>query len=191
MDNRRLKKVEMMEISLPETPKEPTRELDGPAILKAVTELCGPDQMVASLMLKGFRRLVTSDKWSDEIRRLDQMGLSVQHHAGSLRDALDISGNLVLLRDGDGGFALLHHMEQRWHYLGEGGEPLPEEVSLEDDVDAVVIIMPQSEEKKIGRLRLFGSAVARTAVCLGRSRYRQPLYKLRPTAAAGLCTVDL
>ena len=150
MDNRRLKKVEMMEISLPETPKEPTRELDGPAILKAVTELCGPDQMVASLMLKGFRRLVTSDKWSDEIRRLDQMGLSVQHHAGSLRDALDISGNLVLLRDGDGGFALLHHMEQRWHYLGEDGEPLAEEVSLEDDVDAVVIIIPQSEEKKSG-----------------------------------------
>ena len=34
---------------------------------------------------------------------------------------------------------------------------------------------------------LFGSNLARTACCLGRSRYRQPLYQRRSTAAAALC----
>lgn len=130
----------------------PVGNLDRQAVLAAVAALCGPDHPTAAQLIKGFRRLVASDNWITEIVRLERLGLSAQHFSGQLRDALHIPGDLVLLRNAESGFTLLHHMEQRWHYLAENGVPLPEEVGLEDgdNVEAIVMNMPQASDKSGG-----------------------------------------
>src|SRR5512133_3168996 len=89
-------------------------KLDKQAVLTAAAALCGPDLAAAALLQKGLRRLVASADWSAEIRRLEQMGLSAQYFSGTLRDALNLPGDLVLLHNTANGFTLLHHMEQRW-----------------------------------------------------------------------------
>ena len=96
--------------------------------------------------MKGFTRLVTSDDWSIEIKRLEQLGLSVRYFSGALRDALEIHGDLVLLRHAENGFKLLHRMEKRWQSLGADGAPLPEEVLVDsgESVEAVVMTIPKA-----------------------------------------------
>ncbi len=126
--------------------------LDGQSVLTAVTELCGLDHPVTTKLKKGFLRLVASDDWSVEIVRLERLGISACHFSGTLREALDFPGELILLRNADSGFKLLHRMEERWQYLGEGGNPLPNEVELDDrdSVEAVVMQMPQDADKSGG-----------------------------------------
>ncbi|MFZ2949589.1 MAG: ATP-binding cassette domain-containing protein, partial [Desulfuromonadaceae bacterium] len=118
----------------------------------AVTALCGADRAAAAQLKKGCKRLVASANWSTEIRRLERVGLSARYCAGQLRDALDIPGDLVLLRNGEGGFTLLHRMEQRWQYLAKNGTPLPEEVIIGggDSIEAVVMSRPLAGNKSGG-----------------------------------------
>jgi ABC-type bacteriocin/lantibiotic exporter with double-glycine peptidase domain len=118
--------------------------LDRQTVLSAVTALCGPDRAAAAQLQNIFKHLVVSADWSTEIKQLDRFELAAHHTVGRLQDALDIPGNIVLLRDEEGGFTLLHLMEQRWHYLGKDGVPLPEEVIIsdKDNVEAVIINMP-------------------------------------------------
>jgi len=101
--------------------------------------------------MKGFKNLVSSDNWSAEIERLQRLGLFAQHFSGSLREALNLSGDLILLRNPDNGFSLLHRMEQRWQYLSQNGKPLPQEVNVDptggDSIEAVVMRMPQTKDK--------------------------------------------
>jgi ATP-binding cassette subfamily B protein/ATP-binding cassette subfamily C protein LapB len=83
---------------------------------------------------------------------LDRLGLSARHFTGPLQDALHIPGDLVLLRNGESGFTLLHRMEQRWLYLGKDGAPLPAEMTPEEggDVEAIVMNIPQPRDKSGG-----------------------------------------
>ena len=180
-----------------ETPNSPPANdfvgtLDRKSVLSAVAALCAPDRVAAALMKKGLKRLVSSDNWTDEIKRLERYGLSAKHFSGQLREALAFPGDLVLLRHAESGFVLLYRMEQRWLYLGENGSPLSKDVNVEegDDVEAVVMKLPQSGGKG-GRFCFFGGLVARIASCLGGSRRRKPLHKFGPVAAADLCPVDL
>src|SRR6185369_10551272 len=127
-------------------------KLERQAVLTAVAALCGPDRSAAAKLKKGFKSLVASDDWSAEIKRMEPFGLSARYFAGQLRDALDIPGDLVLLRNSETGFALLYRMEQRWQYLAEDGVPLPEEVVVEgvDGVEAVVMSIPKDKHKSGG-----------------------------------------
>lgn len=142
----------MTDISHTSPSNDPVRKLDSQAVLTAVTALCGPDRAAAAQLQKGFMRLVSSDNWSTEIKRLEQVGLSARHFVGKLRDALDIPGDLVLLRNSESAFSLLHRMEQRWQYLAKDGVPLPEEVNVggEDSVEAVVMSIPRTGNKSGG-----------------------------------------
>jgi ATP-binding cassette subfamily B protein/ATP-binding cassette subfamily C protein LapB len=117
------------------------------AVLTAVTALCGPDRVAAAQLQKGFRRLVASDDWSAEIKRLDQKGLSARYFSGPLRNALDIPGDLVLLRNTASDFILLHRMEQRWQSLAADGVPLPEEVNVDggESSEAVMMSIPKAK----------------------------------------------
>ena len=142
----------MTDTSHPSPSNDPVDTLDGQAVLTAVTALCGPDPYAGALLQKGFRRLVASDDWSAEIERLERLGLSAKHFTGQLQDALHIPGDLVLLRNGENGFTLLHRMEQRWLYLAEDGAFLPNEVNVEavDNVEAVVMSIPSPKDKSGG-----------------------------------------
>jgi ATP-binding cassette subfamily B protein/ATP-binding cassette subfamily C protein LapB len=139
----------MTETSPLTSANQSVEKLDSQTVLSAVTALCGSDRAAAAALHKGFKRLVACPDWPAEIVRL---GLSACHFAGALRDALDLPGDLILLRNTRSGFALLHRMEQRWQYLAADGTPLPDEVKLdsEDDVEAVVICMPQTGNKSGG-----------------------------------------
>jgi ATP-binding cassette subfamily B protein/ATP-binding cassette subfamily C protein LapB len=138
--------------ALPSPVNDSVGRLDRQTVLTAVTALCGLDRTAATLLKKGFKRLVSSDNWSTEIIRLERFGLSAHHFSGSLQDALDIPGDLVLLRNNANGFKLLYRMEQRWQYLGKDGAPLSEEVNIEggDAVEAIVMNMPQGKDKSGG-----------------------------------------
>lgn len=127
-------------------------KLEGKAVLSAVTALCVSDLAVAAQLQKGFKRLVASADWSLEIKRLERLGLSARYFSGQLRDALDLPGDLVLLRNTESGFTLLHRMEQRWQYLAEDGVPLPEEVIIGggDSIEAVVMNIPKTRNNSGG-----------------------------------------
>lgn len=133
-------------------PDDSAEKLDGQTVLSAAIALCGLDHAAAAQLQKGFTRLTASVDWSAEIVRLERLGLSAKHFSGPLRDALDIPGDLVLLRDTESCFKLLYRTEQRWQYLGENGEPLPEEVNIEggDNIEAVVMEMPRVGNKPGG-----------------------------------------
>jgi ATP-binding cassette subfamily B protein/ATP-binding cassette subfamily C protein LapB len=148
----------MVETSTLPLKKDSDGKLDSQSVLAAILGLCGPDRPVAASLLKGFKRLVLSADWSEEIARLERLGLVAQYFSGPFRKALEIPGELVLLRAPEGGFRLLHRMEQRWQYLAANGEPLPEDVSLasEEDVEAIVMQMPQAKDQSGG----FASLVA-------------------------------
>jgi ATP-binding cassette subfamily B protein/ATP-binding cassette subfamily C protein LapB len=126
--------------------------LESQAVLTAVSALCATDRAAAASLQKGFKRLVGSENWSADIKRLERIGLSAHYFTGQMRDVLDIPGDLVLLRNTDSCFALLHRMEHRWQYLAADGAPLPEEVRVDgnESFDAVVIRMPDASGTSSG-----------------------------------------
>jgi len=136
----------MNDTSHPSPAKDSAGKLEKQAVLTAVAALCGLDRAAASRLQKGVRRLVSSGNWSAEVARLDRFGLSARYVAGPLRELFDMPGDLVLLRNAESGFTLLHRMEQRWQYLADNGDPLPDEVVIEDGdrVEAVMMSMPKA-----------------------------------------------
>ncbi len=139
----------MANTSHPSPASDPVGKLDGEEVLTAVAALCGSDRLAADQIQKGFTRLVSSDNWSNEIERLERMGLSVRYCSSSLREVLETPGELVLLRNPGNNFSILYYMERRWQYMAGNGEPLPAEVNIEDggNVEAIVIKMPHSGDK--------------------------------------------
>jgi hypothetical protein len=66
--------------TLPPSPiTDSTEKLNSQTVLTAVTALCGSDRTVAAQLQKGFLRLVASEDWSTEIKRL------VERHAPLLQ----------------------------------------------------------------------------------------------------------
>jgi len=126
--------------------------LDRQAVLTTATALCGVDRAAAERLLKGVRRLLDSADWSAELKQLDSFELAPHHAVGLLGDILDIPGDLVLLRCGEGGFRLLHHREQRWLWLGENGLPLPAEVPVNsgEQIEAVIMKVPTTGVQTVG-----------------------------------------
>lgn len=143
---------------MPDFPQSPFTNnsailLDKQAVLTAVTALFRSDKALVTPFLKGVKCLVVSKHWDTEITRLEQMGLFARHVTGQFQDALYHSGNLVLLRNGESGFTLLHRMEQRWHYLGGDGTPLSEIVNAEsagESIEAVVMSVPNGIQASSG-----------------------------------------
>ena len=138
----------MTDIALPSPTNDSAEKLNSQTVLSAVTGLCGSDRTAAAQLQKGFLRLVASADWRDEIKRLEQLGLSARYFTGPLREALEIPGDLVLLREAANGFTLLHRMEQRWQSLAADGTPLQDEVNISDgeNIEAVVMSMPQTKD---------------------------------------------
>jgi len=126
--------------------------LERQAVLTAVTELSGLDRATAARLQKSFKRLVASGDWSAEIKRLDRSGLSARYLSGQLRDVLEVPGDLVLLRNTESSFTLLHRIERRWQYLAENGVPLPDEVHIDGEasIEAVVMRMPEAKDTSGG-----------------------------------------
>lgn len=122
-------------------PKESCGKLESHAVLTAVTALGSPDHAAAVRLQKCFKLLVASDNWSSKIDQLDRFSLSARYFAGRLRDILNIPGNLVLLRNRENSFTLLHLIEQRWQYIAADGTALSDEVHIdgEDNFEAVVM----------------------------------------------------
>jgi ATP-binding cassette subfamily B protein/ATP-binding cassette subfamily C protein LapB len=137
----------MTDIALPSPANDPAEKLNSQTVLTAVTGLCGSDRLTAAQLQKGFLRLVSSVDWPNEIKRLEQLGLSARYFNGTLQDALDLPGDLVLLRSEVNNFTLLHRIEQRWQSLSKDGTPLPEEVdsSAVESIETVVLSLPRAQ----------------------------------------------
>lgn len=135
----------MTDITLPSLT---TEKLNSQTVLTAVTALCGSDRATAALLQKGLLRLVASADWPGEIKRLEQLGISVRYFNGPLREVLEIPGDLVLLREAANSFTLLHHLEQRWQSLAADGSPLPEAVNIDSGAcsEAVIISIPKAKD---------------------------------------------
>jgi ATP-binding cassette subfamily B protein/ATP-binding cassette subfamily C protein LapB len=134
------------------THSDPAARLDKQSVLAAVNALCGPDRAAAVLLQNVLKRLLASADWPKEIKQLDRFKLAAYHTVGRLQDTLDIPGDLVLLRNGEDGFTLLHLMEQRWHYIGKDGTPFPHEavVSSRDRVEAILLTIPHTSSSSGG-----------------------------------------
>ena len=122
-------------------------KLDRDAALAAAIALCGTDHVSAARVRQAFLRLLASSDWAAEIKRLDRLELGARHHLGPLREAVELPGDLILVRQGPGGYALLHFLERRWLLIGADGAPLPGAVPLHgpERIEAVVMRLPQEK----------------------------------------------
>jgi len=125
--------------------------LERPSVLALASALCGPERPKVSRLQKNFQRLFASEDWAEEIPQLDA-DIAPRYVSGPLREALECSGDLVLLRRPEGRFALLQYMEQRWQYLDASGNPSARELDIEsaEPVEAVVMTLPKGKEKTGG-----------------------------------------
>ncbi len=123
--------------------------LDGDAVVAAVAGLQGPGRHGARRLRKTCARLVAAADWGAEVARLAQSPLAVEHCTAPLEEILTLPGDLVLLRVPGGGFQLLMHTEQRWHYLGSDGGLQPAEYAplSREVVEAVVLKQPQEVDR--------------------------------------------
>ncbi len=93
------------------------KTLDGQTVISVGATLCGIDPAAAEKLQKGFLRLVSAENWASEVVCLERLGLTARYHSGPLREALDLPGDLVLLRNRESRFMLLSSLENRWQYL--------------------------------------------------------------------------
>jgi len=133
-------------------PVGPEGSLDSQTVLTAAVLLCASDRAAAAQVRKMLARIVASDNWATEIEKLERSGSSAKFFAGKLREILAFSGDIVLLRNGESGFSLLHRVEQRWQYLGADGSPLTQEVAVDGDktFDAVIMTLPEAKHSARG-----------------------------------------
>ena len=120
--------------------------LDGPSVLAAAAAVCGVDRVGAVPAKNVLTRLLVADDWALAVKRLNQAELPLRHHVGPLRGVLEIPGDLILLRRGEGTFALLGWLEQRWQFLGGDGTPLAIDVTgaVDADGEAVALQLPRA-----------------------------------------------
>jgi len=123
--------------------------LDRDAVLVAATALCGTDHVSAARLHKGFVRLLASGDWASEMPRLERLDLPARYHAGTLREVVELPGDLILLRHPQGGYSLLHYLEKRWLSIGPEGNPLPGDVPLNDPEHYEVVILRLPQEKTL------------------------------------------
>lgn len=120
--------------------------LDRQSLLTAIKALAVDNGSAPTLLRLAFQRLTAqTGSWAAQVRRLNFLKIAARHAAAPLRDVLRLPGDLALLQRSEGSFILLHFHEQRWHYIGADGLPLPELVDADSDmyVEAVVLQMPQ------------------------------------------------
>lgn len=169
--------------------KEAANTLDGEGVLSAVTGLCGLDRAAAALLQKGLRRLVSSNDWPGEIRRIEQDGLCARHFFGPQAEVLNIPGDLLLMRHGKDTFTLLHRVEKRWVALNAEGAPLAEEIDLAgtEEIEAVVLDMPTAGEQVGGfaslsslwpKLRAAWAEVGMASLFINAGQLLLPLFSL-------------
>lgn len=139
------------------------RGLDRADVLSAVAGLCGPDLVTAEKLRRALGMLADrTDNWSAQAQRLDRSGLAARHLKSSLREILELPGDLALLRLYGGGFLLLHRQEQRWQTLDALGEPLADvpDTAADSLTEAVVLRMPRNgDSRSVDSLRALWPAL--------------------------------
>jgi ABC-type bacteriocin/lantibiotic exporter with double-glycine peptidase domain len=121
------------------------RGFDEHDILSAVLGLCGSQRSAAIKLKKALGRLAKRrDNWPEQAKRLDRDGLGARYLESSLREVLQLPGDLALLRLHGGGFLLLHRQNQRWQTLNAHGEAIADVPDSAGDAltEAVVLRMP-------------------------------------------------
>jgi len=131
----------------------PQASLSGQDLPDAINALCGANRAAASILQVVLKRIIGPDKkWEEQARRFSRLGLSLNYMNGPLRDVLNLPGDLVLVRETKGSYALLHFSEQRWFLIGKDGIALPEPINADSDfsVEAVMLRIPFSQLKLDG-----------------------------------------
>ena len=83
--------------------------------------------MAATALLAICKKLVGEGaNWSHQTGLISRMGLPARHYLGQLGEALDLPGDLALLKISPSEFLLLQRREQRWQVIGIDGEAVTE-----------------------------------------------------------------
>lgn len=126
--------------------------LSADSVLKGVATLYACNRSVSATLCKLFAVLLVSKEWSDEVGRFGRPVLAASCFSGELVDALNLPGDLLLIRSGADSYLLLHRMENRWQYIDEDGSPLSAGVRIEsgNPVEAVIVKISRSGEEGVG-----------------------------------------
>lgn len=138
----------MTEPTNPDTHETPQQGLNQAGVLAAITGMCASNRVQASQLQRALKTLTQRvDNWPEQAKQLDKSGLAARHLKSSLREILDLSGDLALLQLNSGGFLLLHRQQQRWQTLNADGEALADvpDNALDAWTEAVVLRIPHKE----------------------------------------------
>lgn len=119
--------------------------LSGEALLTAVQGLCAGDRQSAATLSDALHRLASAPgAWPAQAKRLQRRGLQANYQSATLREILDLPGDLALLQLQGGGLALLHKSGDRWQMLNAAGEPVADVAESAGDAytEGVVLRMP-------------------------------------------------
>jgi ATP-binding cassette subfamily B protein/ATP-binding cassette subfamily C protein LapB len=144
----------MTEVSSAAIPNAIAHGLDLDAVLTAITGLCGADRTAAARLRLALGQLVTkTNNWPAQAKRLEHEGLAAHHLESSLREILELPGDLALIRLYAGGFLLLNRTLNRWQTLNAFGQPISDvpDSAGESLAEAVVMRIPRGN---IGGLSL-------------------------------------
>ena len=87
--------------------------------------LCAGDRQSAATLSDALHRLASAPgAWPAQAKRLQRRGLQANYQSATLREILDLPGDLALLQLQGGGLALLHKSGDRWQMLNAAGEPV-------------------------------------------------------------------
>lgn len=139
------------------------------SILTALVGLCGADRKTSAQLKRAIEPLTRRvDNWPAQARRLDKSGFAARYLESSLREVLQLPGDLALLKSLGGKCILLHRHHERWQVLNTHGEAQADVLNITSDevYEAVVMRMPRNGENKVssnkngaGSLRLIGATV--------------------------------
>lgn len=129
----------------PAAPTPSPSGMDREQLQHAVTGLCGANRMAAKAMRAVCKQLTADGaNWPAQARRLSRLGLSARYRISSLREIMDLPGDVAILQLAPSGFLLLHRREQRWQVIGIDGEPVADVsgAATEASAEAIVLRMP-------------------------------------------------
>lgn len=118
------------------------------AVQAAIVGFCGTNKVTAKKLQRVLAELTElTDNWAAQAKKLDRAGFGAHHLESSLREILELPGDLALLRLYGGGFLLLHRQRERWQTLDAHGEPLADVPDAAGDAltEAVVLRVPRQE----------------------------------------------